>query len=270
MQPKIIFLGTGGARFVIANQFRATGGIVLQYDDEQIHIDPGPGTLIRAKQYGIDLKNNTILLVSHNHIDHCNDINAVIDVMTQGEITKKGILITTKTIIQGSKDETPYLTTHHSKCVKRIIIAETGKITKINDLSIIPTKAKHDNTDSVGFKIITPKFTLGYTADTEYFRGIEKEYKGCDIMIINNLRSFGKKYKGHFSSAETVKLLQKVKPKLAIIQHFGMTMLKANPMYEAREITKQSGVQTVAATDGMHIDPISYSARSNQKTLSGY
>jgi len=270
MQPKIIFLGTGGARLVVAKQFRATGGIILQYNDEQLHLDPGPGSLVRARQFDVDLEKNTTVLVSHNHLDHCNDMNAVIDVMTKGGIIKRGVLIGNKTVIKGAKDEYPYLTNHHSKCLQKVIIAEPGKRIKLNEINIIPTKAKHDDPNSVGFKIMTPKFTLGYTSDTGYFRGIDREYKGCDIMIIDNLRAFGKKYKGHFSSAETVKLLQKVKPKLAIIQHFGMTMLKANPIYEAREITKQSKVQTIAAVDGMHVDPISYSAKSGQKTLSGY
>ncbi len=270
MQPKIIFLGTGGARIVVAKQFRATGGIIIQYDNDQLHIDPGPGSLVRARQFDINLEKNTVILVSHNHLDHCNDMNAVIDVMTKGGIIKRGVLIGNKTVLKGLKDEYPYLTNHHAKCLQKVIVAEAGKRIKLNEINIIPTKAKHDDPNTVGFRIITPKFTLGYTSDTEYFRGIDKEYKGCDIMIINNLRAFGKKYKGHLSSTETVKLLQKVKPKLAIIQHFGMTMLKANPVYEAREIQKQTKVQTIAATDGIHIDPISYSAKSGQKTLSAY
>lgn len=270
MQPKIIFLGTGGARFVVNRQIRATGGIILQYENEQIHIDPGPGALIRAKQYGVDIEKNTILLVSHNHPDHCNDMNVVIDTMTMGGIKKRGILIGNKTVVEGTGEEHPYLTVHHRKCVTKAVSLEPGKSIKLNDITIRATKAKHDTSNAIGFRIITPKFTLGYTSDTEWFRGIEKEYKGCDVMIINNLKPIADKYKGHFSSLDTIKLLKKVNPKLAIIQHFGMTMLKANPMYEAREIQKQSGVQTVAATDGMQIDPLTYSSKAAQKTLSGY
>lgn len=270
MQPKIIFLGTGGARIVVNKQIRATGGIILQYGDEQLHIDPGPGALIRAKQYGVDLERNTAILVSHNHPDHCNDMNIVIDAMTIGGIKKKGILIANKTVIKGTAEEYPLLTTYHKNCLEKVTILEPGKKVKLNDIIVTATNAKHEDPNSIGFRIMTPKFTLGYTSDTEWFRGIEKEYKGCDVIIINNLKPLGNKYKGHFSSADSIKLLQKVKPKLAILQHFGMSMLRANPLYEAREIQKQSGVQTIAATDGMTIDPLSYSAKAAQKTLSGY
>jgi hypothetical protein len=45
-------------------------------------------------------------------------------------------------------------------------------------------------------------------------------------------------------------------------------MLDANPLYEAREIKAQSGVQVISAEDGTTIDPISYSAELKQKPLS--
>ena len=81
---------------------------------------------------------------------------------------------------------------------------------------------------------------------------------------------FNKKIARHLCSDDTVKFLEKVKPKLAIIQHFGRHMLKANPLYEARAITKKTGVQVVAATDGLTIDPLAYSAKSNQRHLSQF
>ena len=270
MQPKITFLGTAGGRFAVGRQLRATGGFILQCEGEQIHIDPGPGALLRARQYGVDLEKNTMLLVSHGHIDQCNDMNIVIDVMTQGGITKRGVLIGNKTVIDGTDEEHPYLTKYHRKCLSNVFSLEPGKKVGVNKVTVVGTNTKHDEKYGIGFRIITPKFTLGYTSDTGWFRGIEKEYKGCDVMVINNLRAFGKKMRTHFSSTESVNLLQKLKPKLAIIQHFGKTMLKANPMYEAREIHKQSGVPTIAATDGLQIDPLTYSSKAYQKTLGGY
>ena len=73
----IIFLGTGGDSYVVGRQIRASGGIILQIGDDQFHIDPGPGSLVMAKQAGINLRANTAVVVTHNHLNHCNDINAV-------------------------------------------------------------------------------------------------------------------------------------------------------------------------------------------------
>src|SRR5579872_3926013 len=45
---EILFLGTGGARFVVARQIRASGGMWMRFGKTQIHVDPGPGALVRA------------------------------------------------------------------------------------------------------------------------------------------------------------------------------------------------------------------------------
>ena len=38
----ILFLGSGGARFVVARQLRASGGMWMRFGETQIHVDPGP------------------------------------------------------------------------------------------------------------------------------------------------------------------------------------------------------------------------------------
>ena len=56
---------------------------------------------------------------------------------------------------------------------------------------------------------------------------------------------------------------------MAVITHFGFKMLKEDPLYQAREIQKRSGVQTIEAKDGLSITPQSYSTK-HQKTLGFY
>ena len=75
----IIFLGTAGSSAVVGKQLRASGGIILQVEELQFHLDPGPGALAKAKEFGVNLHHNTAILVSHNHINHCNDVNVVIN-----------------------------------------------------------------------------------------------------------------------------------------------------------------------------------------------
>lgn len=48
---EVLFLGTAGARYVVAKQFRASGGLILRQEKGCLLIDPGPGTLVQlAKQ----------------------------------------------------------------------------------------------------------------------------------------------------------------------------------------------------------------------------
>ena len=43
LASSILFLGSGGARFVVARQLRASGGMWMRFGETQIHVDPGPG-----------------------------------------------------------------------------------------------------------------------------------------------------------------------------------------------------------------------------------
>jgi phosphoribosyl 1,2-cyclic phosphodiesterase len=55
------------------------------------------------------------------------------------------------------------------------------------------------------------------------------------------------------SSMDVAKLMKKAKPKLGIITHMGMAFLRAGPKKEAERISKEGGVKTLAAYDGMRI-----------------
>jgi len=245
---KIIFLGSGGGRKVTASQARATGGFVVQTNDEQIHVDPGPGALVRAAQFGVDVKNTTIILVSHFHVDHSNDANALVDAITFGGKEKHGVLIT------GDGCEDYNLTNFHKNTIEKYVHLKHGEKTQIGEVWIEATKTFGHGIGNVGYKIITPEFVLGYTSDTSFFPELVDEFKGCNVMVINVLKPKGSSIFSHMNSDDVVELLKGVKPKMAILQHFGRSMIEAGPASEAGEIQGKSFVKTIAAQDGLVID----------------
>ena len=181
----IIFLGTGGDSYVVGKQLRASGGIVLQVDDNQFHIDPGPGALNMAKETGINLRANTALFVTHNHLRHANDINVVIDAMTYGGFDKKGVLVANNTVINGSMHYEPFLHKYYRNFLERFIVLEPGRKVGINDVEIKAIKAKHSDPNAIGFKFITLDFTLTYTGDTVYSVETLADYENSNVMILN-------------------------------------------------------------------------------------
>jgi len=269
MLPQIVFLGTGGDCFVVGKQLRASGGIIIRAEDMQFHIDPGPGALVRAEQYDVNLRENTCILVSHNHLNHVNDINAVISSMTHNGLDKKGVLISNKTVIEGSNNISPVLLNFYKNCLERCIIVKENQKIGVSNIEIRTTPTKH-GIENIGFKFITPEFSLSYVSDTGYFTGLAEPHKGSDILILNVVSPSGVTSKTNLNSDDAVKIINIVKPKLAIIQHFGIKMIEADPMYGAREIQKKTSIQIIAAKDGMEINPLSYSSSLRQKTLKNY
>lgn len=272
MASKILFLGTGGDYYTVGKQLLGSGGIIVESDNVKLHIDPGPGTLNRARVANVNLRDTTAVIVTHNHIGHSNDVNAVIDAMTHNGFDKKGVLIATDSVISGLDDENPVVSEFHKRCVERVITLSNGKRVGIEDVEIAATPAEHTDPTAIGLKIMTHDFIVGYTSDTEYSPEIVKAYKGCDILILNVQHPMGTskedKRKG-MSSDDAAKMIEKVSPRLAVITHFGVKMAKADPIYEAREIQAATGIQTIAAKEGMVINPGSYSAKSAQRRLTG-
>ena len=270
MEPKIIFLGVAGDHYVAGKQARGSGGIVVRTDDMQFHIDPGPGTLVRNRQYSINARENTAILVSHSHINHCNDINVLIAATTGNGLDHISVLIVAKSLLQGINGQVPFLTDFHKGCVERVIGAEPGNKIGINKVEIHALKTKHSDPFAVGYKFITPKYSFAYTGDTQYFDELKVMYKNLDILILNVQEPFGRKFGGRLSADDAVAILKKAKPRLAIITHFGVKMINTDPISVAREIQKRSFVQTMAAKDGMCINPLSCSVAMRQKTLTSY
>ena len=85
-------MGTAGARFVVAKQLRSSAGTWVTLEDKNILLDPGPGTLVRCAKSRprLDPTKLDAIILSHQHIDHANDVNIMIEAMTTGGYSKRG------------------------------------------------------------------------------------------------------------------------------------------------------------------------------------
>jgi len=249
---KIKFLGTAGARFVVMKQLRKSGGVWLSLDGANVLIDPGPGSLIRCLTSKPKLNpiNLDGIILTHRHLDHSNDVNIMIEAMTNGGWKKKGIVFAPSDAL----DNDPVILEYIRKYVDKIeVLKEKGKY-KIKNISFsTPIKHVHHGVESYGLNISGKKSSISIIADTNYFKDIEKHYKG-DILIINVVRLEKSPTIEHLCLEDAEKIIKENKPKLAILTHFGMTMIKAKPWELAEKLSKKIGVKVIAASDGMEID----------------
>lgn len=270
MGDRIVFLGTGGDAIVVGKQYRASGGIVIQAEGSQFHLDPGPGALVMAKMYGINPRETTALLVSHNHITHANDANAVISAMTHNGLDKRGVLITNRSALNGTEVNSPSISHFYRDCVEKYLIVDTGTKIGVLNTDIYATPTKHSDTSGVGFRLIFPRFIVGYTGDTEYTKELAPAFANTDILILNVVNPSGMHDKNNLNSDDAIKLISEVRPRLAILTQFGVKMLQADPLYEAREVQKKTQVHTIAAKDGLTINPVSFASSMRQKSLNSF
>lgn len=256
MAAELIFLGTAGDPIVVGQQSRASGGLVLKIDDLQFHIDPGPGAVVRANQYGVNPRNTTAVLVSHAHLGHCSDLNSVVSAMTHGGLDKRGVVAGHEGAVS-NEVFWPY----YQGCVERILPVQIGKKFGIENVDILATPIRH-TAPGMGFTFLCPEFTLSYLSDTGYFKGMEDNLLDSDVLVLNVVEPSGQEKEHNLTTDSAIRLITLAKPAFAVITHFGTKMLKADPLYEARKIQIATGVQTIAAKDGMSIDPANSSGLS--------
>lgn len=265
---KITFLGTGGGRFSAISQRRMTGGFRIDnLNGKNYHVDPGPGALVRTYQFGFDPRNLDGVFVSHAHTDHYNDAEILIEAMTRGMTKEYGVVLGNKSVLDGYERWGPGISKYHQSHSKKYVL-EPNSVENINGCSVKGTKTVHGDPEGVGFQIDYRGFKISYTSDTGYFEDLHKYHEGADILIASVLRPGNKSIRGHLCSRNFIELLKEVKPKLAIMTHFGLKMLSIDPIDEAKRITKESGVKTLAAFDGMSFEVNTQNpARIRIKTL---
>ena len=58
----------------------------------------------------------------------------------------------------------------------------------------------------------------------------------------------------HLTVSDAKRIIAELKPKVAILTHFGMTMWRAKPWEITQELSQETGVRVIAARDGMRFD----------------
>jgi L-ascorbate metabolism protein UlaG (beta-lactamase superfamily) len=115
-----------------------------------------------------------------------------------------------------------------------------------------PVRHRHP-VETYGFVFSTTERTFSWIIDTGYFDELSEYYTG-DLIIINVVLAEPKSGIDHLSIPDVKVILNKIRPKVAIITHYGMGVWKAKPPILARMLSDETGVPVIAARDGMRFD----------------
>lgn len=253
-EVEIVFLGTGGGRFATITQKRRTGGIRILSKGVNAHLDPGPGALVHSLNMNLDPQKISALLVSHGHPDHYTDAEVLVEAMTHGTTKKRGTLAAARSVLFGNEVCEMAVSRYHQGLVERLIEAKPGVKFDIGDLKVVVCRAKHSDPDTVGFRFETQDLgDFAYTSDTEYFEEMGKIYEGVRLLVLCVLRPSGTPWKGHMTTDDAIRIVEAVKPEMAVLTDFGMQMIFRGPDEEARLVEEKTGVPTVAAKDEMRV-----------------
>jgi ribonuclease BN (tRNA processing enzyme) len=249
----IKFIGTAGARFVVMKQLRASGGVWLSIGKTNLYIDPGPGALVRCLNSKPKLEPSTLdgILLTHKHLDHSGDINVMIEAMTEGGFKKRGVLFAPSDALE----EDPVVLKYVKDYVKKVEILKENSEYQIGEIKFSTARRHQHRVETYGINFKTSPRTISLIADTKFFPELPNLYQG-EILIVHVVRLEPVRDVPieHLSIEDVKTIVRKAKPKLIILTHFGMTIIKAKPWVVAAELEKELGLKVIAASDGMKID----------------
>jgi len=247
---KLKFLGTGGGRYVTAEQRRKTAGIMVNTEETQIHIDPGPGALVYTHEEIDNPEEIEAVLVSHAHPDHSNDAEPIIEMMTEG-YKQSGTIFANESCLSGYSDIEKTISSYHQGLCGKVKQLEEDTEFEFKDLKIRSQQMFHSDPKTQGFVLETDEKKIGFWTDTEFSEELLEFYEGCDTLVIYCTRPKGKGIRNHTSVGDLPDIIEAVEPKTAILTHFGYAFLESDTEEQKDWLKEECDAKIIFAEDGM-------------------
>jgi phosphoribosyl 1,2-cyclic phosphodiesterase len=241
----------------VATQARASGGLWAVLGGARVHIDPGPGALVHCHTRSLRLDPGRLdaVVLTHKHLDHAGDVNAIVEAMTNGGHRPRGWLLAPR----DAYEDDPVILQYVRSYVANVAHLVEGGCHTLGGLCIeTPLRLRHP-VETYGLRLVTEAVTVSLISCTAYFDELIDAYRG-DVLILNTLSRL-RRDDTHLCLEDSIRLIDAIRPKLAVLTHFGLTMVRARPWELADTASQATGIRTIAARDRQRLDLTPYAGR---------
>ncbi len=231
---------------MVAKQIAASGGLYIEDGKARISLDPGPGAVVQYAKRKVDLTKLDAIVISHRHLDHCGDVNVMVEAMTEGGFAHRGRLFCPSDAL----DEDPVVLKYLRRFPQEVVRLQPESTYSINGLEFTTSPRHIHQVETYGFRFGD---RLGLVTDSAYYDGIAEQHK-AEVMIIHVVLMHCRAELPHLCLDDAERIIREAKPRLAILTHYGMTVWRAHPWELAAGLTQRLGTEVKAARDGMSIE----------------
>jgi phosphoribosyl 1,2-cyclic phosphodiesterase len=213
-------------------------------------MDPGPGAVVQYAKRKVDLSRLDGILVSHRHLDHCGDVNVVIEAMTEGGFRPRGTLFCPSDAL----DEDPVVLKYLRHFPEEVVRLQPESPYQLKEISFRTTRRHIHGVETYGFRFGDGDIpNLGWVTDSKYYDGIAEDHR-AQVMLIHTVLAQSRPDLPHLGLDDAERIIAEAQPRLAVITHFGMGVWRAHPWEVAAQLSERTGVEVKAARDGMSLE----------------
>ena len=227
----------------------------MRFGETRIHVDPGPGALVRALSHvpPCNPRELDAIVLSHKHLDHSGDVNVLIEAMTAGGFRPRGTVFAPADAFDGEPVVLPYAQQFPER-VERL--EQSSGPYRIGEVELRTSIAHVHASQTYGLHFAHDGLRVAYLPCGRFFEGLIADYASYrpDVLVINVLRYRDEMSVDHLKWDDARRIVEGVRPKVAVFQHFGTKMLEADPKRLAQDVEDELGLRAIAAYDGLDLD----------------
>lgn len=254
---KLTFLGSGGDIFSVGKGVLSSGGVLLEIDNNLFLIDPGVGTIRAAKNAGVNLRRVVGVLVTSSGLHHCHDLPAVLAVMSHEGFDPHGVVLAPSSVVSGYDGSPPLLHPSYARFAEKVVaVGRSTQRVGINSVEIKILPAVSVDESAVGFQIVGSSERISFTGDTGLSEEVMQAHMGASTLVCNLALPAGESDKYHLSEVDVARLAEVVNPRILVITHFSVKILRKDPRSVGRDLSTATSARVVVAEDGLELNTL--------------
>jgi ribonuclease BN (tRNA processing enzyme) len=213
MRLKVLGSGTG-----VPSLRRLSSSYLVTVGEVRMLVDIGPSVVRRLLEFGWQVNDVDVILLTHFHVDHTADLSTFLFASNYGsEQRRKPLLIVggpgIRRFYRGLRAVYPWI---HPIAFELSIRSLPGGRLHLKDFSVETRRVRH-NPESVALKISAERGVV-FSGDTDYCRGLASLAKGADLLVAECAFPESK-VQGHMNLDALQKLVLESKPRRVLISH---------------------------------------------------
>lgn len=230
---------------------RSSPANYLKIGKKEILVDCGPGTLTQLEKAGVSYKDIDMVFITHYHIDHISDLDALIWVYKWEGLNRTKDLVVVGPVGFRKFYETyikPLVWTTPAESFD-VIIKEIGDKIEFENFTVECCKTEHSD-ESIAYKFTEKEKSLVISGDTDFSVELVEFAQGCEVLMLECSFENSMKVNGHLTPKECGEIARNSGAKKLILTHF----YPGSPEIVRLNETKEVFVNTTLAEDLMEVE----------------